>query len=314
MAAIATALNNAKLVPAVKNLTCLLDLVRQIVGLIESDLENGITITAATKNALSAFLDKLVEFDDVQMGFFLYDSELCTITVTFAVPLKGKNFDEMTLCTIDLTTIKDLFDEYLNNVESEYSDDIQDELTIIREFENELCRCLEKIGVIRTVDKEDDNDPKVKNLVVRNWMFNGPAGAANVGFIMDLVRIDDDDDPSRRLMCRFRKDENVTIDQIANIKLLLYSDNTLDLGIFVEECTVGGSTTELHPILGTGDTVSVTAVGANGHLSCPTAVDFVFNPPLVITESTVAVSLVNFNVQAGLDADVGVYQVIVNSS
>lgn len=302
MATLANTLNNAKLAPAVETVTCLLDLIRQIIGLIEADLESGISISTEARNAMNAFTNKLDEISDSQMGFFFYDGELCKATITFAVPLKGKNYDEMTLCAIEFETVKDLINTYVNDNDSEYPETIQDELGTFRAFENELCGCLEKIGSVRTNDKEDDVEAKPINLVTRNWLFNSPGTVENVGLTLALDDLDPSPVPVR--VAYFMRDDTVTTDQISRIRFMIESAASIDLAITVGECTAGGSISPL-----SADLADTKAIPGGG--SCPSVIEYTYDPPLAITESIVRIDLVNVT-NSNTNTTVNVHQLVVN--
>lgn len=302
MATLANTLNNAKLAPAIETVTCLLDLIRQIIGLIEADLETGILISTEARNAMNAFTNKLDEISDSQMGFFLYDGELCVATITFAVPLKGKKYDEMELCTIEFETVKNLISTYINDSDSEYPETIQNELGTFRAFENELCRCLEKIGSIRTNDKEDDVEAKPINFVTRNWFFNSPGTVENEGLTLALPDLNPSSSPVR--VAYFMRDDAISTDQISRIRFVIGSAASVDLAITVSECTAGGGFSSLSADLTDTETILADEF-------CPSVIEYTYDPPLVITESIVRIDMVNVT-NEDTDVTVNIHQLVVN--
>jgi hypothetical protein len=166
---------------------------------------------------------------------------------------------------------------------------------------------------------------KDKNYTGRNWSFStdGSALGSVIGLELRLEKPSNRGLIERRFFTRFMRE--VDEDVIYRIRMLLYSDRTFDLAITIDQCpnNVNGTPTQIYPRSGIDEIININGnsklVGQTRNISgtnnsesnCPNYIEFEFDPPIAITDSSVAMYLSSVTTSGSNFFTIGVWQLSI---
>lgn len=137
-------LNNKKLQYAYETFTELVRYLTYIIDAINGDLSVGSIIDSDTKEKITNYQEILINSQDVQHGFYFYDSttEIITLQVAYLTTKDRKNYSLINMCQLNLSATNAILDNINTSVSypgSTYTD-LDTLRTILKQQDNCLCR------------------------------------------------------------------------------------------------------------------------------------------------------------------------------